>query len=111
MEIMNTTARVPQVAQPQPQAPQHVADQRPSADSAALARNPRPDVPAPMVPANSQVGLVQQANLPPRLAEDDGTADIPAPQALERVLKPYGIAMLPERAPDPPTAKPVEAEA
>lgn len=110
MEIMNTTARVPQVAQPQPQAPQHVADQRPSADSAALARNPRPQVPAPMAPANSQIGLVQQANLPPRMAEDDGTADMPAPQAPERVLKPYGIAMLPERAPDPPAQTPEEAD-
>ncbi|RYG93312.1 hypothetical protein EU803_04225 [Loktanella sp. IMCC34160] len=110
MEITNLSAPVPHVPAPQAQAPQHVADQRPSADSAALSRNPRPDIPAPIAPATSQIGLVQQANLPPRATDDDGTADMPAPQAPERVLKPYGIAMLPERAPGALAPKAEETE-
>ncbi|GGL64957.1 hypothetical protein [Wenxinia marina] len=78
--------------------PRHTMDLRPAADAAAIARDPLPDaplgVPAALPPQTAQVAAVSRALL-------DGSADAgPAPvRPPERVLKPWGIQMLP-RAPD-----------
>lgn len=68
-------------------APQPQPDLRPTADAAALARNPSPEVPLP--PSFSQGGVVSAGMLRSSIIEVrrvDETA---------RVLKPYGIDMLP----------------
>ena len=69
-------------------APRHTADLRPTADAAALARDPTPLAPlgaAPALPASpAQIAAVTQAVL-------SGTkVRPPAP-----VLRPYGIEMIP----------------
>ena len=58
-----------------------------------------PDLPLPGPPVPSQQALIGQAAL--RGGEPDARArpDAPVTEA-ERTLKPYGIAMLPERASD-----------
>ena len=78
--------------------PRHTMDLRPAADAAAIARDPRPHaplgVPAALPPQTTQVAAVSRALL-------DGSADagFPPLKAPERVLKPWGIQMLPH-APD-----------
>jgi len=74
-------------------------DTRPAADTVALARDATPDLPLPVPPVPSQQALIGQAAL--RGSEPDARArpDAPVTEA-ERTLKPYGIAMLPERASD-----------
>ena len=67
--------------------PQHQVDTRPTADVAALVRDPRPEVPMPMPASIAQKGAVAQAQIA-------GTAAPVA--AVERVLKPYGVMMLPD---------------
>ena len=73
-------------AQPAPPPVLH-ADLRPTADTAALVRDPRPHVPMPMPASIAQKGAVAQAQLSP------DTAPV---AAVERVLKPYGVVMLPQ---------------
>ena len=68
-----------------PPAPQ--PDLRPTADVAAMIRDPRPDIPLPMPASISQKGVVAQAQL---LPSDGAVAQV------ERVLKPYGVVMLPQ---------------
>lgn len=63
-----------------------VKDQRPVADAAALARDPTPLVPLPIPPQYTQKGAIARAQLTDTAR--DGTT-------VERVLKPYGVAMLP----------------
>lgn len=63
-------------------APRHAIDLRPTADSAALARDPRPDIP-----------LVRGAPMPNGDDPPD-TAETPD-TAVARVLKPFGVTMLP----------------
>lgn len=85
-------------------APQMVPDQRPTADAAALARDPRPEVPltiaAPAVPAArlSQVAEVTRSAL---RAEAPSATDPSLPldkrlREVPRTLKPYGVSMLPD---------------
>lgn len=83
-------APVQQSAPPPPQ-----ADGRPSADAAAVTKDPTPEVPLPM-PANAtQSGLISKAVI----AEKDAAPklDTSGVSAAERMLKPYGINMLPEK--------------
>ena len=84
--------------------PRHVPDLRPTADAAALSRDPHPDLPLP--PSATQAAAVVQSAVP-NIAEKDrpGTALMPNVTPAARLLKPYGITMLP----DPPgdaSAKP-----
>ena len=74
------------VAQPAPP-PTLQSDQRPTADTAALVRDPRPDIPLPMPASIAQKGAVAQARV--ALGET-------GPARVERVLKPYGVVMLPQ---------------
>lgn len=89
-------------------APKHIADLRPTADAAALAKEPQPHLPMP--PSTAQVAAVVQAFVPTAPARQDkpGTALMPGISAAERLLKPYGIEMLPPRtmetARDPETS-------
>lgn len=87
-----------------PQAPRYVQDLRPAADAAALANDNRPPaatagmagaLPLPTLPAPvSQIGAVSRSML-----SADAPAATDAPQAVSRVLKPYGVAMLPAEVP------------
>lgn len=74
-----------------PPRPTHVhrSDLRPTADSAAIARDPRPEVPLPIPPNNRPVGAVNES----RMGESAEKKSVVV--AVERVLKPYGIAILP----------------
>ena len=83
------------VAQPAPP-PTLQADQRPTADTAAIVRDPRPEIPLPIPASIAQKGAVVQA----RIASSDlGLAPT------QRVLKPYGVVMLPQGpTPDSPAA-------
>lgn len=82
MEILTSSVAAPQSAPP----PVARADVRPTADVAAMVRNPQPNIPLP-IPANSgQTAAVVQAKL-------SSPADTVSP--IDRVLKPYGVTMLP----------------
>jgi len=86
-------------------APRHIPDLRPSADAAGLRHQSRPPggiaLPGlPLPPGASQSVAVSRA----LLVADGGAGDQVA--APERVLKPYGVQMLPGAEPQPraPTA-------
>lgn len=73
------------IAAPSPVTAQ-LMDQRPTADAAALARDPAPFMPLPIPSPYTQKGAVAEAQL---------TDTIRAVAAADRVLKPYGVTMLP----------------
>ncbi|MGZ9810095.1 hypothetical protein ACXN5S_06490 [Pseudoroseicyclus sp. H15] len=77
-------------------APQPIADLRPTADAAVIAKGapqPLPIVAAPpaatTVPATTEAGAVARARL-------EGLETARPVEAPERVLKPFGISMLPD---------------
>ncbi|MFZ3583041.1 hypothetical protein ACOI1H_12815 [Loktanella sp. DJP18] len=72
-------------AQPAP-APLVQVDMRPTADTAALVRDPRPETPMPMPASIAQKGAIAEWQL--------ATTFSPV-ASIERVLKPYGVVMLP----------------
>ena len=95
MEINETAHRAmaaPMQAEAPPPATQ---DGRPSADVAAKTSNPHPEVPLPIPASPSQSGLVSKA----ALSDNDAAPKLDASgvSAAERMLKPYGINMLPEK--------------
>ena len=75
---------VAQSSSPQPQ-----PDLRPTADAAAVARDPSPEIPLP--PSLSQQGVVSAG----MLRGPSQTSEIKAVEEVGRTLKPYGISMLP----------------
>lgn len=77
------------VSAPQP-TPNVQPDVRPTADAAAIARDTNPNLPMAIPASMAQSGAVNAA----RMADETGTISGAAPT--ERVLKPYGVAMLPE---------------
>lgn len=91
MDISNVRA-LPAMAQQSP--PPAVADARPTADAAAIAKDTTPHIPLPM--AATQNGLVNSAAMAsgPEDAEKSGDTNL---SPVERTLKPYGITMLPDR--------------
>lgn len=94
--------------------PRHTADLRPAADAAALARQPQPHLPlgpaaASQPPQSGQVAAISRA-----LLDTSDTSKFPPLKEPPRVLKPYGIEMLPHRPDDPPdeaSASPIDREA
>lgn len=95
MEIQSKHA-VPQITQMAP--PPAIADQRPTADAAAIATDKTPETPLPVPPSPHQQALVGQAMM--QTDKSDGKARPDAPvTAAERTLKPYGISMLPDSGP------------
>ena len=84
--------------------PLHVPDKRPTADAAALARNPRPEVPLPVaapqpqqVTNTSYVASVSRSlMLATGVEEAEKTRSIAPATEIQRTLKPYGIRMLPD---------------
>ncbi|MCF2904288.1 hypothetical protein L0666_04765 [Octadecabacter sp. CECT 8868] len=96
MELPNTVAQLataPTATQTVP--PPVEQDGRASADVAAIANDPSPEVAFPMPANQSQTGLVSKA-----LISDKEVApklDTSGVSSAERVLKPYGITMLPEK--------------
>ncbi|MEJ6638994.1 MAG: hypothetical protein QNL58_01355 [Octadecabacter sp.] len=97
MEIAQTQglAQSHVTATQQPAPPPAQADRRASADAAAVKIDPRPEVPLPMPPTQTQTALVGKAALSDKDAspkpDTAGTSDV------QRMLKPYGISMLPEK--------------
>lgn len=82
-------------APPAASAPNIEQDTRPAADALRTKVDPSPEVPVPLPPSTSQTGLVSAVTLSasdskPRM---EGTS---VPNT-ERILKPYGISMLPEK--------------
>jgi hypothetical protein len=71
--------------------PSFAVDRRPTADAAALAQDPRPEVPLPLPAGQALSGAAVSASLGPEAARRVSVVTPP-----ERTLKPYGIAMLPE---------------
>ena len=82
------------IAAPSP-VPLPTMDHRPTADAAALARDPTPFMPMPMSSPYTQKGAVAEARL------TDTTRDV---TMVERVLKPYGVTMLPRSQTDTKTS-------
>jgi len=80
-------------------APNYVADLRPSADIAALARDPRPEIPMALPASTAQAAIVNRNLLdtPQKGSELARTSVTPPIEALARTLKPYGVSMLPNR--------------
>ena len=68
-------------------APRVEPDQRPSADAAATRHDPHPEIALPIPPDNGQRGAVSQS----LLMHNANTV-----QPVERVLKPYGVTILPQ---------------
>ncbi len=97
MEIAQTQglAQSHVTATQQPAPPPAQADGRASADAAAVKIDPQPEVPLPMPPTQTQTALVGKAALSDKDAspkpDTAGTSDV------QRMLKPYGISMLPEK--------------
>ncbi|MBU2992995.1 hypothetical protein Q4555_02665 [Octadecabacter sp. 1_MG-2023] len=107
MELPNTTAQLA-TAPTAPQTAPAPAEQdgRVSADAAAITKDPTPEVALP-IPANqSQTGLVSKAVISDK--EVAPKLDTSGVSAAERVLKPYGITMLPERQDAPEQSLPNE---
>ncbi len=73
-------------------APRMVADLRPSADAAALARDPRAAAASAMLPVATQPAALSQTAEVSRSMIGQQVGAITEPQ---RVLKPWGVAMLP----------------
>ena len=73
--------------------PLMLSDRRPTADSAALSRDPHPDLPLPIPASIAQKGAVAQVRI---------ALDAFEPAQVERVLKPYGVVMLPQGPLDDP---------
>lgn len=78
------------LAQPSGPAPQPTPDLRPTADAAAIARDPTPFVPLP--PTLSQQGVVSAGMVRSSANAPEGTAAI---MESARTLKPFGVSMLP----------------
>jgi hypothetical protein len=97
MEIAQTQglAQSHVTATQQPAPPPAQSDGRASADAAAVKIDPRPEVPLPMPPTQTQTALIGKAALSDKDAspkpDTAGTSDV------QRMLKPYGISMLPEK--------------
>lgn len=106
MELQNTNTQMPMAAV-QPAPPPAQPDERASADAAASAKDPRPEVPLPMPASTSQSGLVSKA----AIADKDAAPklDTSGVSAAERMLKPYGINMLPEKQDAPKQESPPSA--
>lgn len=76
-------------------APRHVPDQRAVADAAATRTDPSPEITLPIPPDNGQRGAVSQAMMPVETG-----ARTALMQPVERVLKPYGVTILPQSQTD-----------
>jgi hypothetical protein len=103
MEISIPSGHAPDVG-----APRHIPDLRPTADAAALARAPKPELPAPLMhgpplpPATSLAGAVGRSMI--GAVNEAGKSAGGGTDAtwMIRTLKPYGINMLPSRDDDLP---------
>ena len=78
-----------------PTLPVITADARPTADTAALVRDPVPDVPLPIPPGTGQQAAVWRGALGQEKANPSESLAV-AP--VDRVLKPFGVFMLPADA-------------
>ncbi|MDB4213942.1 hypothetical protein N9741_03665 [Octadecabacter sp.] len=109
MEIAQTQgmAQSHATATQQPAPPPAQADGRASADAAAVKIDPRPEVPLPLPPNQTQTALVGKAALSDKDAAPK--SDTTGASDVQRMLKPYGISMLPEKQDAPKQETPPEA--
>ena len=70
------------------QAPLPTADMRPTADVAAFARDPQPELPMPFPASLAQAAEVNQSRI-------SASANLGQVEEIERVLKPFNVSMLP----------------
>jgi hypothetical protein len=85
-------------------APRFVADLRPAADAAATARIDRPPAPLGLAGAVAPTSFAQEGLVAQGLMEPAGPAPVAPPngvsletnQAPQRVLRPWGVPMLPD---------------
>lgn len=98
MDISSTAAQaympVPPVVEAPAPAPAQ-QDGRAAADAVATTKDPRPEVPLPMPASPSQAALVSKSAISDKDAAPK--LDSSGVSAAERMLKPYGINMLPEK--------------
>jgi hypothetical protein len=75
------------------------SDMRPTADAAAIARDPQPDIPLPLAASMGPVAAVNQSRI---------TTDAPKDvvDLVLRTLKPYGVKMLPDDPSAPENPQP-----
>jgi hypothetical protein len=107
MELQNTPIQASTPAAQNTTPPPAQSDGRASADASASTKDPRPEIPMPVPASPSQTGLVSKAAMSdketaPKL-DASGTSDV------QRMLKPYGISMLPEKHDAPKQETPPEA--
>ena len=95
MDLTQTNAQVGVAPVQQPAPPPAQQDGRVTADAVASTKDPRPEVPMPVPASPSQTGLVSKAALSEKEAAPK--LDTSGVSAAERMLKPYGINMLPEK--------------
>ena len=81
--------------------PEIEPDQRPVADVAKIKSDPTPEIPLPIPSHLSQTGLIGAAAL--KQVDAAPKLDSYGVSAAERSLKPYGIAMLPEKPDQKPS--------
>lgn len=93
---LHTGAPVLPTAQPSPKV---TADLRPAADAAAMVHDPRPAVSSTSILPARLAQLAEVSRSLIATAADEGP---PAAQRAERVLKPWGVMMLPAFDDDAP---------
>jgi len=93
MDMQSKIGAVPPVQQVAPPPPE--PDGRAVADVAASKKDPTPEAPLPAPVTGSQSGLISKV----ALSEKDASPKLGASgiSEAERLLKPYGINMLPEK--------------
>lgn len=108
MEVQNNVTMGMSPLEPSraPAPPPVTPDGRPTADTVAVTKDPRPEIPLPL-PANaSQVGLVSKSTIAQKEA-DPAVIQI-GPSPAERTLKPYNITLLPEKTEAPKEERPTQ---
>ncbi len=109
MELQIVTGAGQAPAQPvqQPAPPPAEADGRAVADAKATTNDPTPEVPLPIPASPSQTGLVSKAAMTGE--ENAPKLDTTGASEVQRMLKPYGINMLPEKHDAPKQEAPPES--
>jgi len=97
VDIHNNATQTGAATGPMTQAapPPAAIDGRATADAAALAKDATPDVPLPVPASPSQTGLISKASIATK--DEASKPSVVGLSSAERMLKPYGINMLPEK--------------
>ena len=107
MELTNTHVQAGFAPVQQAAPPPVEQDGRVTADAVASIKDPHPEVPLPIPASPLQTGLISKAALSDKEAAPK--LDTTGVSAAERMLKPYGINMLPEKQDAPKQETPDQA--